>query len=187
MRRLAILFVFLLVISACGDDDGAAVSQSDVPPWGLTEVDMPDTQEDIEALFAALPCEIAGLPRADMSQGRGGPAVHYGAEEEQGLVLDAFSVEQAAAAGGREAITPLEFLSAIASEMGELEGSSLDPSGPLVWVAAGGTAETGPGVVETDYLAVWGEPEGAWVFQVTASSAEARNSLIHAFVDAIGS
>jgi hypothetical protein len=85
-----------------------------------------------------------------------------------------------------EELTALDVMNALAEAMGmdELEGSSLDASQPLLWVAAGGTAETGPGVIETFYVATWAEPEGEWLFDVIAPSAHTRAALIDAFISA---
>ena len=65
MRRPSIELVIFLMSGACGDDGGGAASRSEDPPWGLTEIDMPDMEEEIEALFAALPGQIEGRSQSD--------------------------------------------------------------------------------------------------------------------------
>ncbi len=56
-----ILIVLLLVFTAgaCGGDG----QSNDAPPWGLDGVDMPDTEAQVAAVFAALPEEIVGRTR----------------------------------------------------------------------------------------------------------------------------
>lgn len=215
-RPLTLLVLIVLTgsVGGCGDDDvggaerapstspteqsaigGSSVTTADsptatsaeaAPPWGLPEIDMPDSREQIEALLAGLPGEIEGLPRAESAEGAGATAVHYGSGEEQGLILNVTPVEQFAQAFEvEETLTALDVMSALAEAMGmdELEGSSLDANQPLLWLAAGGTAETGPGVVETFYVATWAEPEGEWLFDVIAPSADLRTALIRVFID----
>jgi hypothetical protein len=127
-----------------------------------------------------MPDEIDGRLRTEAFRT---PGVHYGAENERGLTLFAIPIGQLT--GGAET-TPLEQLVALADQMRlGLEGSSLDPGAPLAWFSAAGSLEGGPGADEVVYVATWAEPEGAWLFSVTADDSAGRTSLVHAFMDAV--
>lgn len=188
MRRLAVFVLAVALLpAACGDDDGGAAAPADEPPWGLDGVDMPATLEEIESVLDELPDEVAGLPGPGVQAGAGGGfSVRYGTGDDEGVMLVAFSIEHIAAAEGRESMTAAEWLGILAEEMGDLEAGSLDAEEGLIWAVAGGSVETGPGTVETIYVAVWAEPDGEWVFHLTAPSPEERKALAQAFVEAAG-
>lgn len=178
--------VALMAIGATGCGGGAAdvTARTEEPPWGLTAVEMPADAADIDDLFAALPDVVDGRPRTQPFDERTQYSAHYGEGDEQGITLFAIPTEQTAELAG-EAVTPLEWLSAASGEMEGVEDSVLDPDEPLSWVASGGEMETGPGVMETFYVAMWGKPEGEWIFWITADSEAGRTALIHAFLDAV--
>ena len=66
MRRPSIVLVIFLMSGACDDDGGGAASRPEDSPWDLTEIDMPDMEDEIEALFAALPDQIEGRSQSDV-------------------------------------------------------------------------------------------------------------------------
>ncbi len=57
-RGTVILLIVLVVVGACSGGE-----LSEAPPWGLDGVDMPDTEAQVAAVFAALPEEIVGRTR----------------------------------------------------------------------------------------------------------------------------
>ncbi|MDH3261576.1 MAG: hypothetical protein OEM81_11250 [Acidimicrobiia bacterium] len=60
---LLIVLVVALVGGACGGAETGG-GLTDAPPWGLDNVEIPDTQEDIAAVFAAFPEEVGGRSRS---------------------------------------------------------------------------------------------------------------------------
>jgi hypothetical protein len=182
MRHVWIVTAAVVMTAACGGTDEDA-ARTETPPWGLDGLAMPATAADVSTALDAMPADIDGRPQSEPFDGRT-PSVHYGSGDEQGVTLFAMPMEQTAELAG-EAVTPLRWLTAMAGEMDAREGSSLDPDEPLVWVAAGGTFETGPGEPEVYYVAAWADPDGDWVFWVTADTEAARTGVIHAFIDAV--
>jgi hypothetical protein len=151
-------------------------------PWGLDEVTgLPDDGAEIAAVFTALPEEIAGLTRSGDPIDPGRPVVSYGREIDRALVLDAIPVQAIAAEAGAT-LTPLEYLLALPGDV-EVEGRSLNPDAGVVWVAAVRRRGTDP--VEIGYVAAWGDPEGQWVFEVTAATPEGRSALVNALLEAL--
>ena len=51
-----------MFLAACSGGTNGDVS-SDEPPWGLDQIDIPDTEETVAEVMAAFPNEIAGLAR----------------------------------------------------------------------------------------------------------------------------
>jgi hypothetical protein len=75
MRRLVALMLVGVLVVGCGDAPRAELSSE--PPWGLTSIDMPETEADVVAVMKALPDEIGGLARS----GGGPTGVMYGESE----------------------------------------------------------------------------------------------------------
>jgi hypothetical protein len=166
-----ILAGVIVLAAACGDDD-ADPEPSDGPPWALTGIEMPDTEEAVIAVLEALP-EIDGrqptLLRDEESLG-----VDYGESESGGVGIGAWPddeptkllaqvIEHMTAEGPAEGLT--------------VEASALDPNGDLVWVASTDTETFG---------LLWADPDGSWVFNLAGDSAEFRVRLIQAFITAGG-
>ncbi|MBT8192159.1 MAG: hypothetical protein KJP22_02065 [Acidimicrobiia bacterium] len=201
--RFRLMLVLLLVVgAACGnngaseDTSGASIAPTTGPtdavatttvdegdgwaPWGLEAVVMPDSAAAVEAVFARLPSELAGLTRKDV-QGRveGALGVEYGdgSRAIRGTPLAAIPTQ------GDDELTPLAWLETMAGAMeGEVAGSLLEPNAPLVWIASAEQADD-----ETAYIAVWCVPSGSWYFDAVAESAVARLELIEAFIAAVKS
>jgi hypothetical protein len=200
--RFRLILVLLLVAAACGsngasdDTSGASTTTTTGPtdavttttvddgdgraPWGLETVVMPDSAAAVEAVFAGLPNELAGLA-GKHAQGRveGALGVEYG---DGSRAIRATPVAAIPTQGDDE-LTPLAWLETMAGAMeGEVEGSLLEPDAPLVWIASAEQADD-----ETAYMAVWCVPSGSWYFDAVAESAVARLELIEAFIAAVNS
>jgi hypothetical protein len=59
-----------------------------------------------------------------------------------------------------------------------------------MWLAAEAAIElppeASPGPERINYIAIWVEPGGPWVFTALADTAEGRRQLVHAFITAAG-
>jgi hypothetical protein len=188
-RAFGALVVVLAAVS-CGDDTTAELL-GDTPPWGLTSIDMPDTEEDVVAVIAALPDEIDGRRRPDVGDADLG-GVSYG---ESGIfwTVNASSWEdlQSVLVNPQyPSHTPAELVVTLPSwfgSLGTVEASALDLDGDLVWIAASEVWE-GPDLPPdqqgTVYTMIWAQPDGSWAFHIQADSAAGRVQLVHAFITA---
>lgn len=169
---------------------------SDSPPWGLTSIEMPDTEEDVIAVIAALPDEIDGRRRPDVGDAdltdRPPPlGVSYGGAGHI-LVVNANPAEDLQSTFGSPNQTPAEIVIEMASfnrSLGTIEMSALDLDGDLVWIAANAVREeldVPPEQQETDYTMIWAKPGGSWAFWIQADSAAGRIQLVDAFITAAG-
>jgi hypothetical protein len=198
MRRAFGVLVVVLVAVSCGGDDTAGELLSDTPPWGLTSIEMPDTEEDVIAVIAALPDEIDGRRRPDVGDAdlRDLPpplGVSYGGVGVGDLLgVNANSAEDLQSTFGYPNQTPAEIVIEMASfnrSLGTIEMSALDLDGDLVWIAANAVREeldVPPEQQETDYTMIWAQPGGSWAFWIEADSAAGRTQLVHAFITAAG-
>lgn len=160
---VAVLMAVTVPTAACGDDD-AGPTRSDDPPWGLTEIEMPDTEAEVMAVFEAMP-EIDGhQPAFGMDEDYGFPFVtYYESDDEEGL--------------GIFALPDPEPLGAFPNAW-NIEASAADPNSDLLWTAP-------PFADEEDFGFMWAISDGSWVFYASADTAESRVELIHAFVAAV--
>ncbi len=147
-------------------------SLSDEPPWGLDQIDMPNTEADVIAGFEAMPVIDGHQPTLSMmGQGDLYPTATYYESEEGG-----FGVEIQAFADD----DLHELISPDVMEGWNIEGFAVEPDSELIWVAAGPAPED-----EVDAFAVlWADPDGSWRFHALADTAEFRTKLVHAFVEA---
>lgn len=203
--RVLLVGFLVIAVAACGGDDDASdttttepvtttsVTTSEAPttsadpgtvapvataPWGLDAIEMPDSEEAVAAVFAALPGELGGSPRSDVS-GRfeGSLAVEYGGEMRTIRATPVAAVAPADDSG----MTPVEWLGLMSGGLeGEVEGMALDPSAPLAWMASAEQVDD-----DVAYLAMWCVPDGAWYFEAIADSPDARLELIQSFVAAV--
>jgi hypothetical protein len=134
-------------------------------PVGLSAEDLPATMAEVQAVFAAMPDEIDGVPRE--------PA-EYGFEARYGAFNGVVAVETAPGEGS-------ESMAFFEDAPGaEIEASQLDPAAPLLWMFASFEDEGGAGSVQ---MAQWCEPEGSWIFAVNAETAAMRDVMVAAFVE----
>jgi hypothetical protein len=170
----------MLLAVSCGGDETAS-GGSNAPPWGLDEIDMPDTEGDIAAVFASFPDEIDGRTRFG-----GGTSVIYETEDEFQMVWSIAatpSEELQTPEPGTE--TPIDYVvdSALRSGGASVEASAVEPTGELVWVAFNAVFQDAP-VEGSIYMLAWAKPEGSWAFSLQADSEAGRQQLVQAFVDA---
>src|SRR5262245_3635391 len=152
-------------------------SPSSEPPWGLNTVDMPDDAGAVEATLGALPDELDGVQRADVSA----TEVSYGDGSTFVRAIDL----AAAQAEGFPATVPgyLDLLEA--SGEVEVEEKELNPNAGFVYLVSMNTVQDSPDAdPRTTFDAAWGASGGAWLFVASASSAEERQALASAFLDA---
>jgi hypothetical protein len=176
-RWTVILLIVLVAAGACGGD-----ALSDEPPWVLDSIDMPDTEEEIAAVMAALPDEIDGLSRS----GGGTYGVMYG---EPGVfwIVQGQPSEQIEMLGMPGVKTPVDWLEYVGSGRAAdrtIEAQAL--TGDVLWVTTNAEWETAPGQMGTAYLLDWAAAGGDWVFFIQAGSEAGRTALIDAFVTAAG-
>lgn len=181
-RISALLVVgLLLIVPACSSDGGGSGSPDASsttpmePPWGLDEIQVPTSQEEIDAVLAAMPTELDGLTGA-----AGGNEIGYG---EGGMGEVAGSMEtflRIMTIGGEGYGEGASFISAIVQGGGiEIEGQELDPDAPIVYLA--GLTPTG----DITYASMmWAEPASSYVLLIQGTSPEQREMLIAAYEQA---
>ncbi len=184
-RVIGILTVLLLALTtgACGGA-GTGGELSDVPPWGLDTVEMPDAQEDVEAVFASFLEEVEGRSRSG-----GGRAAVYGESVVPWSIGAMDSADLQTPNPGEE--TAAGWVTDFASRPGgaTVEASAVDLNGDLIWVASGAVIQDlseDPPVGGPIYMVSWAKPDGSWAFSLQADSEAGRKALVHAFVTAAG-
>lgn len=170
MQRLVV--VVLLAVSAGAGCGGGNDAGAPGDPYGLSDLEMPATEAEIVATLERLPRQVSGVPQ------REGPqdllAVLYGDRSS----ISAIPFPLARSAGE----TIAEDLAQFENEAGAVvERRHLDPASDLVWLT-GSFTDQGGGIV---HLAVWGEPDGDWAFNVSAESAALRDAIALAFAEAL--
>lgn len=171
-----------LTFGACST---AEVSIDD-PPWGLTSIEMPGSDAELMAVFAALPDEIDGHPRSS-----GQLSALYGELDSDGFAnhplgfIDTVSREDIRTAGppGTD-WTFLDWLTSMASSSDSppLEASELDPDEELIWVASGESyGPDGEGI----FFVRWAQPDGERLFIAQAFTEIGRRRLVEEFIDAV--
>lgn len=183
---------FVVGLAGCGDGDEAVTGE---PPWCLDDVELPADETAIEGAFAAMPEEIDGKPKELTTDGSGlGVSYEEAIEGTPSMMaIDLSPLEQAMPEG--EEMNGLRYME-IALEVGQeevdpggvtgtIDQSSIDPSAGLVW-AIGSTIEVGTSP-DSDVVApsmIFADPEGKWVFNVTASTDDMLVEIVNAFCDA---
>jgi len=187
MRKTAPLLTFGMVIILGLATAGCGQSDDDEPPWGLTGIDMPATEEGIVAVFTAMPAIDGRDPTLLEEMGM---VFYEGTDADAPGVYRSISAMPADFAEGPA--NPGELVGLIQEAMAEadksddvtVEASAVDPDGDLVWAVVT-DQETEDGIPA--YHLVWADPDGSWIFYATGDTAEFRVSLIQAFVDAVRS
>ena len=176
MRKHVSIGLLALFAASCG----GGVTDT-VDPWGLSGVTLPDTAPAVAETLAAMPATIGGQSRTLTVE----DAVEYGDTDEGGLALFAQPGEARAGADG-DPMSPVGWITML-TESGEfdIEGSGLDPNADVVWVT-GSTVYGDERGEQTAWLAVWGRPDGSWVFTATAGTQRLLSALVDAFVAASG-
>ncbi len=175
LRTIIIALVAALSLSGCASSNLTGEMLTAEPPWGLGSGALPDSAADAEAVLAGLPSTLGAMNRTrldELSAGYAGGgetvAIHIGTMDEARQFV------------GDPLMTLAEFLEILMSsgDLETVEASQLDADQPLVWASV--SIRDGTQII---YAATWGRPVGEWVFNVEASSSEARTSLVHAFVE----
>lgn len=177
---------------ACGDGDGAT---TDEPPWCLEDVELPADDAAIAAVFDAMPEEIDGQPNEQLTFDS---RLHVSYEEAiEGtpsmMAVDLSPLEQAMPeAGEMNGLRYMEIVMEFGEEevdpggvTGTIDQTSMDPSAGLVW-GVGTTIEVGT-TPDSDVVApsmMFADPDGNWIFNVTASTDEMLVEIVRAFCDA---
>lgn len=192
-RWIVVLSAATMVVAACGDGD---TGDADEPPWGLADMELPDTAAEIEAAFGAMPDEIDGMARELDAFGES-IRVTYEEPLEGMPSVEAFYVraleDWARAEGFGDdtevvAYDYMEMLLAMAEEdvdpggvSGKIdETSSMDPDADLIWATGWGYQDD-----TTAYSVVFAHPDSDWVFTMLASTPELRINLVQAFCEAV--
>jgi hypothetical protein len=157
-----------VLAAACGDDDAGSV-QIDEPPWGLTGIEMPDTEAEVIAVFEAMPAIDGHQPVSGLDEDFGLPYVtYYQYEEGEGEELEVKGL-RIGAAPEPEPLKVFEW---------NIEPSAV-ADGDLLWTTTSfADAE--------DFGLIWAASDGSWLFYASADTAEVRVKLVHAFVTAAG-
>ena len=169
LAAAVVLMTVTVLTAACGDNDAGSV-RTDDPPWGLTEIKMPDTEADVVGVLQALPAVDGHQPTFDMEEIGHPAAIYY---EIKGYGLGVLIEAVAMTGDPLEAFDPNMY----EAEGWTIEATALDPAGDLLWGAAN------RGVL---FGAMWADPAGSWMFAVQADTAESRVKLVHAFITAAG-
>lgn len=178
-----VVVAVLGVMTGCGaSDESTAVgldtdgpSDPGEPPWELDVIDHPDTAEEILATLEAMPDEVDGFPGAL----RDGQTVIYESDENS-FGINVLPLDDLREFSGNPNLTTIDYLSVLV-ENGELETveyHDIDNEGIAVLVAT----SLGNGTLQ--YVASWADPDGEWLFSLTANTPEARTELVNAYVAA---
>ena len=163
-------------VTASGSS-GPAGSPSPEPPWGLNTIDMPDDAQAVQTTFEAFPEELGDLSQADVSP----TEVSY---DDGSTFVRAIDLEQAKAEGFPATAPAYLGLLASSGEV-EVQEKETNPNAGFVYLVSTNTAQDSAGAdPRTTFDAAWGAPGGAWLFVASATSAEEREALANAFVDA---
>ena len=182
IAAVAVIAVFVTgTLFLGGTDDASGPSGSSeattttqpsiVDRYGLDELPEPRTQDDVNAVFLAMPAEID-----DMTAYRDDPE-HVGFVDYTG---DESFARIAWIEAGFDRASVIEFMAAAEGEPAfTVVGSDLADDAQFVWIEATGPSENG-----TVHMLWWGEPSDGWIFSAEADSAEHLDALIEAFTAA---
>ena len=172
-----------MMVAACGGEE----RKTQPPPWGLDTVVLPRDEVSLRALAEALPAEVAGRALADREFLTG---ARYGARYTAPGKPDAFvgAVTRENVEGFEPGMTAAGYLELLARGFEkdgfegapvEIEAQALDPAGPLAYLVWNSTRDGHPW-----YAASWAEPDGDWLFNVSADTPQTRAALVAAFAEA---
>lgn len=212
-RRVGVwVFVTAALAAGCGDDDSAsgrpdasptessvvgspgntgAENRSLLPltdaPQGLAAVVLPDHTDDITALFAQLPPNLAGRPRTDEPSDteEANIVASYGSTEPVQCGMVGLQAENVATGDFYPPGTTAETVVADFAAGTDWSVGDHGRDDDLVWVEIDTTCSS-EGSVDEDSIAaiIWGNEGSPWVFSATAGDGEGRNELVAAFVAA---
>jgi hypothetical protein len=143
--------------------------------WGLATVDLPDTVEEVVAVFESMPADLAGIPLTGdptgghlVEYGEGGPSLSYQTASEH-LRLPDGTIS-----------TPAEWLELMsgASEF-DVIGYVVDE--PVVWLYASYAAADGS--PDAGQILEVGDANGEFLFGFGAPTGEGLDAIVAAFID----
>jgi hypothetical protein len=154
-----------------GSDETETSGVATPDPWGLDAVTDPTTQEQVNAIFLAMPDEIDGMTAYRDDPDHVG-YVEYTSEDSDAMVAwDDL---------GSDRETTIEQLEWIADKDVFTEHArSMDSDSATVWLH--GTVDTGE--VERQML-WWGDPSDGWLFRFDADTAEHLDAIVGSFISA---
>ena len=156
---------------------GQTGTPSSEPPWGLNTIDMPDDAQSVQATLEAFPKTLYGLHRGEVTA----TEVPYG---DGSAYVRAIDLAQAASEGFPSTAPAYLGLLASSGEV-EVEEKETNPNAGFVYLVSTNTAQDSPDAeARTTFDAAWGAAGGAWLFVASATSAEQREALANAFLDA---
>lgn len=181
-----ILLVLAIGGTACSSDEpqtppsGPTVqtgSPSSEPPWGLDTAPMPDDAQAVQATFEAFPKTLDGLDRAEVTA----TEVFYG---DGSTFVRAIDLAQAQAEGFPSTAPAYLGLLASSGEI-EVQAKETNPNAGFVYLVSTNTAQDSPDAEPREtFDAAWGAAGGGWLFVASATTAEEREALAGAFLDA---
>ncbi len=183
MRRALVLSVLLFVLSGCESTGAGGATLSPTAPFGLTEVDMPNTEADIVAAIQSMPPVIAGRRRA----GPGAISASYG---EEGIMWHIGALPENDPVVAMRGMSAAEWVAHQAEhrELGEVRESDLALDGELVWFVSEDFLENlgaPPEYSGTIYVMAWAHPHGSWSFYVQTTTMEGLREMVQDFALAV--
>ncbi len=200
-RLVAVLVVTVALIAGCGSEPstevrtgspGEEAGRANAPPerpapFGLHRtVSLPEEEAAVTALFKRLPPFVAGLPRRSSAE-PGGTNRHvavYGPADAPGSTVVIQAVDVTASGFYPNGWTAGDVVAAAFDERssGGVAGAGRD--GPLVWMRER-IRETRSAADSEDVEAIrWGTASSRWLYGARASSAEALEAAVAAFLEA---
>lgn len=171
------------------DDEPVVLTEN--PPYGLTGVEMPETEDELVAVLERLP-EIDGRQPTFMREEDMVSVVYEGTESEAPGIYRSIQVLLNEPPGPGDEPWDLEyFIDDVELHMTNLEqeegwiieASAIDPNDDLVWMVMT-DPETEDGVPA--FHIWWAEPvAGGDIYALSGDTADFRLKLVHAFVSAI--
>ena len=195
LRYPILILLIILFVPACGGetDDGTTVAPvttgeptpvlSDEPPYGLTEIDLPSTSEELIAAFERMPAIDGHQPTVTVDEGSVILVYEGAALPEDYLsmwvILDVEVDRYWYTDGLKQGLENPE------REGWILDGSAVDPNSDLVWVASHWMADYGAAGELPVFEMVWADPSDLGPsYSVFGNTADFRRKLVQAFITA---
>jgi hypothetical protein len=166
MRKLLLSLLLIVLGVGCASGDDAAVG------WGLDDVSVPTTQDEVNVVFLAMPAELEGMTAERDDPDHVGFVQYVGDDSGMGV-----SWQQVGDNDRATTVAQLEFIAG--SDQFSVVSQELDAESGVVFLH--GTAEN-----DSEHLLYWGDPVDGQMFVFSADSAAHLDSLVEAFVDAAG-
>ena len=191
MDVCAMVLVIALLVGGCGSDSddvspaqpaptSSTSSATETDPYGLARLDTPKNQEEAASAFRQLPEEIAGFARtSDPSP----ITVRYIRAGRPELVIEVLTTEQAFGEGGTTFADWVRQSKRTEDLVVTAEHVAVDALSFIVGHYPSPASGTEPAY--EFFLAAWNPPGSNLLFSVGADSAEARDELVRAYIEAV--